>query len=458
MRTYLEEDPICALATPPGQGALAVIRVSGRGAIERVSSCFRGKDLRTVSSHTVHFGRIVNDRGEVIDEVLATVFRAPRSYTGEDVVEISCHGGWLVSRLILEVLIQAGCRPAEPGEFTRRAFLNGKLDLAQAEAVADLIQASSRWAHRVCIEHLEGRLSQRLREFRDQLLHLVAMLELELDFAEEDVEFADRTELLRLLERLHAEVQRLVSSFALGETIREGVLTVIAGRPNAGKSTLLNQLLGRDRAIVSAIPGTTRDVIEDQLQLDGLLFRLLDTAGIRDTGDIIEEEGVRRTLRTLEQARLLLYVYDATAGWTEEEARFLDAYRTRHPDTAVLVLANKIDQLSPDYRPPAPDHLPISAQTGHGLERLKQAMVQSIIDRGNLTEDSLLITNARHYAALKRTLEALQEAQEGFQQRLPSDLLVIPLKSALHELGTITGEVSSEEVLSYIFSRFCIGK
>ncbi|MCS7082372.1 MAG: tRNA uridine-5-carboxymethylaminomethyl(34) synthesis GTPase MnmE [Bacteroidetes bacterium] len=458
MRTYLEQEPICALATAPGQGALAVIRVSGKGAIALVASHFQGKDLRTAPSHTAHFGRILDAQGRTIDTVVVTLFRAPRSYTGEDVVEISAHGGWLVSRLILETLMEAGCRPAEPGEFTRRAFLNGKLDLAQAEAVADLIQASSRWAHQVSIAHLEGKLSERLRGFRDRLLHLVAMLELELDFAEEDVEFADRAELLALLESLMAELEALVSSFALGQVIREGVVTAIAGRPNAGKSTLLNQLVGRDRAIVSEIPGTTRDLIEEQLQLDGLLFRLFDTAGIRETGDVIEEEGVRRTLRILQEAHLLLYVYDATVGWTEEEKRFLEAYRLRHPEKAVLVLANKVDRLPPGYTLSDATHLPISAQTGWGLDRLRQAMRECVIGAGVPPEASGVITNARHHAALRRALEALNQAQEAFRAGRSSDLLVVPLKAALHELGTITGEVTTEDVLAYIFARFCIGK
>lgn len=448
---------IAAIATARGQAALAIVRVSGPQAVDIVAACFQGRDLRTVDSHTAHVGYVRAADGEAIDQVVATVYRAPRTATGEDIVEITCHGGDFAPQLILETLVQHGARLAEPGEFTQRAFLNGKLDLAQAEAVADLIHASSSRAHRVSLQQLQGRYSEQLRHLREELLELCAFIELELDFSEEDVAFADLERLERLLKSTEHTLEVLLKSYRVGELLRDGVRVVIGGRPNAGKSTLLNALVGRDRAIVSATPGTTRDEIEAEAEIEGLRFRFVDTAGLRATTDQIEAEGVRRARRAIDQADVLLYVYDLTQGLDAGEQAFLDEVRGGLP---VLVIGNKEDLV--DAAATEKGTLFLSAKQANTdvevLDPLIQWLVETVAADLSDTESSAVVMNQRHRQHLAAALEAVRSAQNGLALQVPGDLLAIDLRKALTELGAITGEITNEDVLDQIFSRFCIGK
>ena len=455
-------DTIAAIATARGRAALAIVRVSGPAAISTVASCFRGADLVDVDSHTAHVGYLLAADGTEIDQVVATVFRAPRSATGEDVVEVSCHGGDFAPQLVLESLLHHGARMAEPGEFTQRAFLNGKLDLTQAEAVADLIHASSSKAHRVSVHHLQGRYAEHLATLRDELLELCAFVELELDFSEEDVAFADVERLERLLRDTEGVLDRLLQSYQVGELLRDGVRVVIGGRPNAGKSTLLNALVGRDRAIVSATPGTTRDAIEAEAEIDGLLFRFVDTAGLRDAADAIEAEGVRRAQRSIEQADVLLYVYDLTRDLDAAEERFLREVTGQ--DVPAVLIGNKQD-LVDGVTPPQVDGVPaltLSAERGQHDEDELRPLIRQMIDlvAAGLSdaESSAIVMNQRHRQHLRAAREAVRSAHRGLDLDVPGDLLAIDLRTALHELGAITGAITTEDVLDQIFSRFCIGK
>ena len=463
MRTV--EDTIAAPATARGRAALAVLRVSGPEAVAVVNACFRGRDLSAVDSHTAHVGYLLAPDGEAIDQVVVTVFRAPRSATGEDVVEVSCHGGDFAPQLILESLLAHGARMAEPGEFTQRAFLHGKLDLAQAEAVADLIHASSTLAHRVSLAHLQGRYSDRLDRLRDELLELCAYVELELDFAEEDVAFADRERLERLLEHSETLLSELLDSYQLGALLRDGVRVIIGGRPNAGKSTLLNALLGRDRAIVSETPGTTRDEIEAEAEIRGLRFRFVDTAGLRAAADAIEAEGVRRARRSIETGDVLLYVYDLSRGMDDDERAFLRSLAASHPELSVLLVGNKRDLFSGEVSPPdgmAAAFLPISAREGitdaAALEALVEALVVTVAAGLSRADASPVVMNRRHRAHLGAALDAVRAARRALAADASGDTLALDLRLALHELGAITGAITNEEVLGQIFSRFCIGK
>ena len=456
-------DTIAALATARGLAALAVVRVSGPDALRIVDACTSGAPLAEADSHTAHFRRFRGVDGETLDEVVVTVFRAPRSATGEDVVEISCHGGDIASQLVLRTLIDRGARLAEPGEFTRRAFLNGKLDLAQAEAVADLIHASSAQAHRVSLAHLEGRYSEAVAALRRQLLHTAAMVELELDFAEEDVEFADKDELRRLLDDADALLTELLGSYRLGQLIRDGVRVVIGGRPNAGKSTLLNALLGTDRAIVSDVPGTTRDEIEAETEIDGLRFRFVDTAGLRDTSDAIEAEGVRRTHRSIRTADGLVYVYDLSVGLDPEERDFLRALAASHPELSIVLVGNKADLA--DMVPSNPFLTPfvaVSARRGLAdraeTDALRRVLADAAYRGQRQAEGSRVVVNQRHRQHLQRAHEAVAAARAALDGDASGDTLALDLRLALHELGAITGEVTTEDILGEIFSRFCIGK
>ena len=457
-------DTIAAIATARGQAALAIVRLSGPEACRIAAACFRGADLQAVPSHTAHFGYVLSPEGEPIDQVVATVFRAPRSYTGEDVVELTCHGGDLAPQLILETLLHHGARLAEHGEFTLRAFLNGKLDLAQAEAVADLIHAGSTRAHRVSLAHLQGRYSEQLQRLRSDLLELCAYVELELDFSDEDVEFADRTQLEALLDRTERLLDELLRSYRLGELLRDGVRVVIGGRPNAGKSTLLNALLGQDRAIVSPVPGTTRDQIEAEAEIEGLRFRFVDTAGLRATADEIEAEGVRRAQQAIAAADVLVYVFDLTVGLAPEEQAYLTRLRTEQPALPVIVVGNKQDLLETEPTLPALDR-PVLALSAHRarqdaaeLQPLIRELVAAVTaDLGSM-DDSAVVMNQRHRQHLARAREAVQAARAALDQGLSGDLLALELRRALHELGAITGEITTEDVLDQIFSRFCIGK
>lgn len=449
-------DTIVAPATPVG-GAIALIRVSGPQAFALCDRLFRGGGpLAAAAGHTVHFGRIV-DGLRTVDEVLATVFRAPHSYTGEDAVEISCHGSPYVVREIVRLLLAGGGRMADPGEFTMRAYFAGKLDLSQAEAVADLIASSSRAEHALATQQMRGGYSAALDGLRDRLLHLTALLELELDFGEEEVEFADRTALRETMERIDGEIERLRGSFALGNALKEGVPVAIVGAPNAGKSTLLNRLLDEDRAMVSEIAGTTRDVIEEQLVIDGIRFRFLDTAGLRSTDDRLERMGIERTLQSIARARIVLRLLDA-AELAADRMFALPDPEFRLPEGACLITAvNKID-LAPDL--PLPEGvLPLSAREGLGVEALRE-MLRRSVDTGAVERGDTLVTNSRHYRALTEAHEALTRAMEGMDAALPTDLLSEEIRVVIRHLGTITGRgtIVSQEVLNHIFSKFCIGK
>lgn len=453
------DDTIVAIATARGRAALSIVRLSGTQAFEIAGRCVRGTDFVGADSHTAHVAYVTGEDGRDIDQVVATIFRSPRSVTGEDVVEISCHGGDFASQMILQRLMLAGARMAEPGEFTQRAFLNGKMDLAQAEAVADLIHASSSLAHRVSLSHLQGRYSQVLEDVRDELLELCAFLELELDFSDEDVEFADRDRLESLLVRSRSLLEELLGSYRLGARLRDGVRVVIGGRPNAGKSTLLNALLGRDRAIVSPTPGTTRDEIEDEAEIEGVLFRFIDTAGLRETSDAIEAEGVRRAERSIDSGDVLIYVYDAAVGLDDGEGAFL-ARVGAGEEIPIVLVANKIDVA--DKKAVVDGALAVSAKLGFEDEAEIRPVVNRLIDLAGAdlsrADSSPVVTNQRHRDHLRKALQGIHRAEKGLENGMSADLLAQDLRGVLQEIGAITGEITNEDVLDQIFSRFCIGK
>ncbi len=443
-----------AIATPPGAGALGVIRVSGSRAIQNVNALFNSKDLSTQPGFTLHYGHIVKGN-TLIDEVLLSLFRSPKSFTGEDVVEISCHGSSYILNQVLELLLKQGVRLAKPGEFTQRAFLNGKMDLSQAEAVADLIASDSEASHKLAMQQMKGGFKLRIDYLRNQLINFASLLELELDFGEEDVEFAERTELLKLVLEVKNVVSELVDSFKMGNVFKNGVYTVIAGRPNAGKSTLLNVLLNEDRAIVSDVAGTTRDTIEEQLNINGLIFRLVDTAGIREASDQVEQLGVARTLESVKRSSVLVYVYDATLPQQEVAS---DLEKLAYSPMATLVIANKTDLLT-DLNSIPEKHLKICAklQSDLAIIQIKEALFNlAMLD--NVVKDDIVISNLRHVEALRRTLEALNQVIKGLENGLTGDLLAFELRQALHYLGIITGEVTTDDLLENIFRNFCIGK
>ncbi|WDF75750.1 tRNA uridine-5-carboxymethylaminomethyl(34) synthesis GTPase MnmE [Mucilaginibacter sp. KACC 22773] len=455
--TTHHEDTIVALATPNGIGAIAVIRLSGLNAIAIANSVWKGKDLTKQASHTIHFGHIV-DGDLVLDEVLASLFVAPRSYTRENVVEISCHASGYIIESIIKLFIKKGARSAKPGEFTLRAFLNGQLDLSQAEAVADLIASNSKASQQVALQQLRGGFSTQLQALREQLVNFASLIELELDFAEEDVEFANRDQLKNLIHEITKIVGRLIQSFELGNAIKNGVNTVIAGRPNAGKSTLLNALLNEERAIVSHIPGTTRDTIEEVLNIQGINFRLIDTAGIREATDAIEQIGVQRTMEKISQSALLVYVFDAAEITTEELNNDIESLQK--PGISMLLVANKADLLTDAQLTALPhgDKLTIiSAKEKQHIDELKQRIYSSSI-KDQLSGDETMVTNIRHLEALQKTEEALVRVLGGIDGSITSDFLSMDIKQALHYLGEITGVVTTDDLLENIFSKFCIGK
>ncbi len=452
-----DQETIVALATPNGIGAIAVIRLSGPDAIAIANSVWKGKDLTKQASHTIHFGHIV-DGDMVLDEVLASLFVAPRSYTRENVVEISCHASGYIIESIIKLFIKKGARSAKPGEFTLRAFLNGQLDLSQAEAVADLIASNSKASQQVALQQLRGGFSTQLQTLREQLVNFASLIELELDFAEEDVEFANRDQLKNLIHEITKIVGRLIQSFELGNAIKNGVNTVIAGRPNAGKSTLLNALLNEERAIVSHIPGTTRDTIEEVLNIQGINFRLIDTAGIREATDAIEQIGVQRTMEKINQSALLVYVFDAAEITTEELNSDIDSLQK--PGISMLLVANKADLLTEVQIAALPhgDKLTIiSAKEKQHIDELKQRIYSSSI-KDQLSGDETMVTNIRHLEALQKTEEALLRVLGGIDGSITSDFLSMDIKQALHYLGEITGVVTTDDLLENIFSKFCIGK
>ena len=468
-----DNDTIVAPATAPG-GALAVIRLSGPGALAVCDRLFRGRTpVAGAPSHTLHYGRIVERTGpdstaeteggeRTVDDAVVAVFRAPHSYTGEETAEISCHGSPYIVSEILRLAIGAGARMARPGEFTQRAFLAGRMDLSQAEAVADLIASSTRTSHALASTQMRGGYSSALRQLRDRLVGLMSLLELELDFSEEDVEFADRGELCDTMRDIGAELDRLRDSFLLGNALKRGVAVAIAGAPNAGKSTLLNRLLGEERALVSEIPGTTRDTIEATLVIDGVLFRFIDTAGVRATDDRLEQMGIERTRAAVARAQIVVRLVDA--------ARFAETGSVPEAVTApprstgkaeaphgqrILTVANKMD-LHPGLALPE-GILPLSARSGEGIERLRHAL-RNAVDTEALGHGDPVVSSARHYEALVAARTALGQALDGLDRGLPTDLLGEELRTVLHHLGTITGEITSDEILTTIFSKFCIGK
>jgi tRNA modification GTPase len=464
MIPFAYSDTIVALSTPPGAGALAVVRLSGPNAVGITQALFSKKNLAGQPGHTLHYGTL-REPGttQVLDEVVVALYRAPRSYTREDVVEISGHGSDFIVRQILAALLRQGARLAEAGEFTKRAFLNGALDLAQAEAVADLIAADSALSHQVALNQLRGGFSDELRGLRAQLVQFAALLELELDFGEEDVEFADRTGLARLLAQVQGVVRGLLRSFELGNVIKNGITTVIAGRPNAGKSTLLNALLREERAIVSAIPGTTRDFIEDEVSIDGLRFRFVDTAGLRDNpADEVEAIGVRRTRERIGQAALLLYLFDLTELTPAEVQADVAELTASLPNLPVLVVGNKADlvtneTLAAENRQPAT--IRIAAGQRQGLDELQVALLAQVRGAGLATTGTTtIVTNVRHARALEEALGYLAAVEQGLAEGRGTELLAADLRHALAALGSITGEISSDDLLTSIFTQFCIGK
>lgn len=468
-RFNIATDTICAVSTAPGIGAIAIVRLSGTSAIEITDKVFTsvkaGKKLADAKSHTAHFGTIRTDEGEIVDEVVATLFRGPHSFTGEDSVEISCHGSSFIQQKIIELLLAHGCRMALPGEYTQRAFMNGRMDLSQAEAVADVISSNSSAAHRLAMKQLRGGFAQELSMLRDKLLKFVSLIELELDFSEEDVEFADRENLRNLAEEIERKIHTLADSFHYGNAIKNGIPVAIVGETNVGKSTLLNWLLNEDRAIVSDVHGTTRDVIEDTMQVNGVLFRFIDTAGIRKTSDKVEALGIERTFKKIDEARIVMVVLDGTEE-SEKNKLFLTQNQSFWEGKEVFVLLNKIDLINEakraelkalvaEYKLTA---LAISAKKDINKEAVMQELTRrSGVDKAET--EGVVVTNLRHYEALKNALSAIERVREGLAANLSGDLLSRDIRDCLFFLGDITGgEITNDEVLGNIFKNFCIGK
>jgi tRNA modification GTPase len=460
-------DTIIAIATPPGEGAIGIIRLSGPEAIQIAQHFFAGKDLAKQASHTLHFGKMV-DGETIIDEVVVSLYKNPKSYTGDDVVEISCHGSNYVLQQIMNLCIRQGARMAKPGEFTLRAFLKGKLDLTQAEAVADLIASQSGIAHKAAMHNLRGGFSEDLKLMREELIKFSALIELELDFSQEDVEFADRTQLYALVSRLTMATQQLVDSFRLGNVIKNGVSVAIVGRPNAGKSTLLNALLNEERAIVSEIAGTTRDTIEETLNVNGILFRLIDTAGIREhTLDVIEMKGIERSVEAMNKADIVIYLFELAENMEAELEGRESEVRKRKKEfdsegAKYLLVGNKVDEVEPEhaadiFKDLLNNLVLISAKKRDNIHQLKEALY-NLVAQGTIKQEGTIITNTRHYSALQQVAGALTDIKAGMDNNLPGDLISLDIRRCLHYLGEITGEVTTEDKLDYIFSKFCIGK
>ena len=458
-------DTIIALATASGAGAIAVLRVSGAEALSISNSLFKSihnKQLIDQPTHTVHLGHII-DGERVLDEVLVSIFKNPQSYTGEDVVEISCHGSSYIQQEILQLFIRKGCRAANAGEFTLRAFLNGKMDLSQAEAVADLIASDSAAAHQIALQQMRGGFSSEIKNLRQELLNFASLIELELDFSEEDVEFADRQQFEELLERIVKVLKYLIDSFSTGNVIKNGVPIAIVGAPNVGKSTLLNALLNEEKAIVSTIAGTTRDAIEDEISIEGVKFRFIDTAGIRQTDDTVEAIGIEKTFEKMAQSQVVLQLFDGSKISEESYSDIknqIEQNLSQYPDKQQLIVVNKMDTSNLKTIEKCFeqfDYLTISAKTGDGVEALKKQLL-GLVQMGKLHNNDTIITNARHYDALRQALDNIQKVQHGLQTGLSGDLLAIDIREALHHFGRITGEISTDDLLGNIFANFCIGK
>jgi len=466
-------DTIVALATPSGAGAIAVIRVSGPDAINIVTPLFKAKSRRALSSqptHTIHLGTVV-DGERTIDEVLASVFRAPKSYTGEETVELSCHGSPYIQQEIIQLLIRKGCRSAEAGEFTLRAFLNAKMDLSQAEAVADLINSENAASHQMAMQQMRGGFSNEIQKLREELMNFASLIELELDFAEEDVEFANRDQFKSLVAKIQTVLKRLIDSFATGNVLKNGIPVAIVGEPNVGKSTLLNALLNEERAIVSDIAGTTRDTIEDELSIGGVGFRFIDTAGIRETQDVVESIGIKKTFEKIGQAQVVVYLVDSSRIENDEKRLKqvlieIEKIKNKFPQKPIIIIANKTDRLTSEELDHLKAHLgfipntsfqPLSAKTGSGVEELKERLLE-FVNTGALRNSDTIVTNSRHYAALLKALEEINKVEDGLNADLSGDLLAIDIRQALHHFGEITGEITNDDLLGNIFANFCIGK
>ncbi len=452
MNNLLQEDTICALATGGGLSAIAVIRLSGKEAIKITNAVF-SKDISTAKSHTIHFGTI-SDNNKIVDEVLVSIFKDGKSYTGEETVEISCHGSTFIQNKLLQLFITEGCRMATAGEFTMRAFRNGKLDLSQAESVADLIASESEAAHQTALKQLRGGFSNKLQTLRTKLIDFASLIELELDFSEEDVEFADRKQFENLLDAIKVELEKLIQSFKLGNVIKNGIPVAILGAPNVGKSTLLNTLLNEEKAIVSPIAGTTRDAIEDELNIEGFIFRFIDTAGIRETTDTIENLGIKKSLEKAELANIVLFLIDANTNISKQLLE-LDKIKDTAKDKLLIVI-NKID-LNPEIKKDFKDALFISAKNDEGIEGLKTKLLE-FVNTEQLSNNETIVTNLRHYEELQLTLHEINTIIEGLNSGLTGDFLAINIRQALFHLGSITGEVTTDTLLSNIFGKFCIGK
>lgn len=462
----LNTDTIVALATPNGAGAIGIVRLSGINTIALAQSVFftpagKPSNIDSFKSHTVHLG-LIKEADIILDEVLLTIFKGPNSYTGEDVIEFSCHGSLFIQQQLIQLLIRKGARLANAGEFTLRAFLNKRMDLSQAEAVADLISSNSATSHQVAMQQMRGGFSNSIKVLRENLVNFASLIELELDFSEEDIEFADRNDLKQLILSIQRVIQRLISSFDLGNVIKNGIPVAIVGKPNAGKSTLLNILLDEERAIVSEIPGTTRDAIEDEISIEGILFRFIDTAGIRETVDVIEQIGVTRTYERIQKSSIVLYLFDVREMTSKELSNELAEIQTHlTPNSQLIVVGNKIDKEDLDYTKREfagiKDVLFISAKGRVNINELKKRFVHLFDSRAvNVTET--VVTNARHIQALQHTQSALEKIQDGLSNNLSGELLAVDIKNALHHLGLITGEVTTDDLLANIFSKFCIGK
>jgi tRNA modification GTPase len=455
-------DTICAVATPPGEGAIAVIRLSGSKSADILNKVFKKKGkFNGFESHKIYLGTISDDEGTV-DEVLVSFFKAPHSYTGEDIMEVSCHGSQYIQQRIIELFLSKGARLANPGEFTLRAFLNGKMDLSQAEAVADLIASHSKSAHSMAIKQMRGGFSHKIKELRHQLLNLASLMELELDFSEEDVEFADRNQFHNITDELIDELSKLKNSFKLGNVLKKGIPVAIIGKPNSGKSTLLNAILNEEKAIVSDIPGTTRDSIEDTIIIQGHTFRFIDTAGLRQSDDVVENLGIERTYDKIKQASIVLYVCDISDVNKESMENVLDEFKSyiKDDNKSFILVANKIDKLQE-----VPSHLKeilnlqtvfVSAKRRENIHLLAETLVNVLKEKGDI--DDIIVNNSRHYEAISKALDALQQVKTGFVNNIPTDLIAIDLRQALYYLGSITGEVTTDEILGNIFGKFCIGK
>ena len=462
-----QQDTIVALATAPGVGAIGVIRLSGENAIEICDAFFHGKKLSAQPSHTIHLGTIRDEENRILDEVLVSLFKTPKSYTRENVVEISCHGSPYILQQVVQLFLRNGARMANAGEFTLRAFLNGQLDLSQAEAVADLISSSSEASHSVAMQQMRGGISLEIKRLREELINFASLIELELDFGEEDVEFANRDALKALMEKINRYINALLQSFQLGNAIKNGISTVIAGRPNAGKSTLLNALLNEERAIVSEIAGTTRDTIEEVLNIKGVEFRLIDTAGIREATDAIEKIGVAKTMEKIEQSSLLLYVFDVIE--TEPKEVIEDLKQLLNGNQKLVVVCNKMD-FNPYFSAEEllkvqgdelfltkENIIAVSAKNEMNIPYLKEKLYSAAIE-GNISQESIIVSNSRHYDALNKANQSLKDALHALENNVTSDFMALDIRRALSYLGEITGDVSVEDLLGNIFSKFCIGK